>query len=197
MEVRKDETGEVLFRDTFNAPISAILEGDYKGHGSNQVIVCSEDGEVRGYMPLTAQQEEDGVDLSAKKDALEKFNQKKQAGVGDISRLLFHMPNSGFIVGLLNSCMPQQELLYELSSLSMKATGTAQSKQCTSVVPQGTEISCSVCVDREAGEAYLLLQTNNETLIKVCVGDHDCLSIASKPWNMCPASKNSDTNQAR
>lgn len=80
IEIRKDETGEVLFRDTFNSPISAILEADYKGHGSNQVMVCSEDGEVRGYMPLDAQQEDDGTDLSAKKEALEKFNQKKQAG---------------------------------------------------------------------------------------------------------------------
>lgn len=65
--------------------------------------------------------------------------------------------------------MLPQELLYELSNLSMKSAGSTQAKQCTSVVPQGTEVSCTVKVDREEGEAYLLLQTNNESLIKVCI----------------------------
>ena len=77
-EVRKEETGEVMFRDTFSSPISAILRGDYRNDGAEEVIVCSLDGEVRGYLPVDAESDVSGIGANFQKEALERLNQKKQ-----------------------------------------------------------------------------------------------------------------------
>lgn len=52
-EVRSDTTGEVVYKDVLKdgASISGILEADYRGDGRTEVLVCSADGEVRGYLP--------------------------------------------------------------------------------------------------------------------------------------------------
>jgi outer membrane protein OmpA-like peptidoglycan-associated protein len=52
-EVRSDTSGEVIFKDTLRdgAAISGILQADYRGDGRVEVIACSAEGEVRGYLP--------------------------------------------------------------------------------------------------------------------------------------------------
>ena len=53
IEVRSDRSAEVIFKDTLSAPVSAILQSDYRADGHTEVLVCSADGEVRGYLPAT------------------------------------------------------------------------------------------------------------------------------------------------
>lgn len=49
LEVRREKNGTVVLKDTFDTPISAIIEADYRNDGKEQFIACSYTGEVRGY----------------------------------------------------------------------------------------------------------------------------------------------------
>ena len=49
-EVRSEKTGETLFKENFSAPISAILCADFRNNGREEVICCTADGEVKGYL---------------------------------------------------------------------------------------------------------------------------------------------------
>eukprot|EP01039_Chlorochromonas_danica_P003873 gene3873-4231_t len=49
--VRRQDTGEVLFRGNLSAPIAAIIRSDYRMDGSEEVIVISEAGEMVAYLP--------------------------------------------------------------------------------------------------------------------------------------------------
>ena len=46
---RRINNGEVIFRETFNAPIAGLLVGDYRQNGKEQLIIVTESGEVIGY----------------------------------------------------------------------------------------------------------------------------------------------------
>ena len=49
LEVRNQQTGELVYKDKFSAPVAAVLSGDLRGEGAVQLIACGADGEVRGY----------------------------------------------------------------------------------------------------------------------------------------------------
>lgn len=46
VEVRRDDTGEVVYRDMMSCAVSSILKADYRGDGTPQVVVCGIEGEV-------------------------------------------------------------------------------------------------------------------------------------------------------
>ena len=46
IEVRKADTGQIIFKDNMTASIAAMVIGDYKGGGADQIIVCALNGEV-------------------------------------------------------------------------------------------------------------------------------------------------------
>lgn len=46
-EVRHERNGEVVYKDHFATPISAIIDADYRLDGRVEVIACGSDGEVR------------------------------------------------------------------------------------------------------------------------------------------------------
>ena len=48
--VRREENGEVVFRQTMDAPIAGILKADYRMDGKEEVMICSEAGEIRAYL---------------------------------------------------------------------------------------------------------------------------------------------------
>ena len=52
VEVRNERGGEVLFKDTLPSSISAVLHADYRLDGQEEIICCSVDGEVRGFLPV-------------------------------------------------------------------------------------------------------------------------------------------------
>ena len=49
--VRRRDNGEVIFRDTMDAPIAAILKSDYRMDGNEEVMICSEAGTINAYLP--------------------------------------------------------------------------------------------------------------------------------------------------
>lgn len=50
-EVRNDNDGSLIYRQSFTSPVSAIVEADYRLDGRSNIIACALDGEVRGYLP--------------------------------------------------------------------------------------------------------------------------------------------------
>ena len=53
--VRNESNGEIKFKGSLGSAIVAIKEHDYRLTGKKELIVCSESGEVRGYLPVTAE----------------------------------------------------------------------------------------------------------------------------------------------
>jgi hypothetical protein len=48
MEVRREDSGEVVFRDHLSCSVAALVTADYRNDGLLQVIVCGVEGEVSG-----------------------------------------------------------------------------------------------------------------------------------------------------
>lgn len=46
MEVRRADTGEVVYRDHLSCAVAAILRADYRNDGMEQVVACGAEGEV-------------------------------------------------------------------------------------------------------------------------------------------------------
>lgn len=54
IEVRKAESGQLIFKDSMSASVAAIVKGDYRGDGADQVVVCAVNGEVRHVKSINA-----------------------------------------------------------------------------------------------------------------------------------------------
>ena len=46
VEVRRADSGEVVYRDHLSCPVAAIMRADYRNDGMEQVVVCGVEGEV-------------------------------------------------------------------------------------------------------------------------------------------------------
>ena len=51
VSVRSIDNGESLFKFSMPAPVASILSGDYRMDGKEELIVCSINGDVAGYLP--------------------------------------------------------------------------------------------------------------------------------------------------
>ncbi|NXU48862.1 BBS2 protein, partial [Turnix velox] len=78
VDARSDRTGEVIFKDNFASSIAGVVEGDYRMDGTTQLICCSVDGEVRGYLPGSEEVKGNLMDTSAEQDLIRELSQKKQ-----------------------------------------------------------------------------------------------------------------------
>ena len=91
--VRREESGEVVFRQTLDAPVAAILSADYRMDGKEEVMICSEAGEVRAYLAsdveLSALLAENGVgrDNAADQKALAELQAQKLELVAEMKLL--------------------------------------------------------------------------------------------------------------
>lgn len=47
VEVRREDSGEVVYRDHLTCQVSSILTADYRNDGQQEVVVCGLEGEVR------------------------------------------------------------------------------------------------------------------------------------------------------
>ncbi|NXD15450.1 BBS2 protein, partial [Nothocercus nigrocapillus] len=78
VDARSDRTGEVIFKDNFASSIAGLVEGDYRMDGNTQLICCSVDGEVRGYLPGGQEMKGNLMDSSVEQDLIRELSQKKQ-----------------------------------------------------------------------------------------------------------------------
>uniref|UniRef100_A0A8C3YHH1 Bardet-Biedl syndrome 2 protein homolog n=1 Tax=Catagonus wagneri TaxID=51154 RepID=A0A8C3YHH1_9CETA len=145
VDARSDRTGEVIFKDNFSSAIAGVVEGDYRMDGHVQLICCSVDGEIRGYLPGTPEMRGNIMDTSVEQDLIRELSQKKQNL-------------------LLELCNYEDNAKAELSSPLSEADGHR------GVIPANTKLHTALSVNlgsaAQAAHAELCISTSNDTIIR-------------------------------
>ncbi|KAH7970359.1 hypothetical protein HPB49_004419 [Dermacentor silvarum] len=79
VDARTLSTGEVVFRDSLAHGVAGIVQADYCLDGREQLIVVSVGGEVRGYLPASAELRQQVADATFEQDTVRELSHKKQA----------------------------------------------------------------------------------------------------------------------
>ncbi|KAM4767047.1 BBSome complex member BBS2 isoform 2-T2 [Cyanocitta cristata] len=145
VDARSDRTGEVIFKDNFASSIAGLVEGDYRMDGSTQLICCSIDGEVRGYLPGGEDMKGNLMDSSAEQDLIRELSQKKQ-------NLLLELKNY------------EENAKAELNTQLKEADGQR------GVIPANTQLQTALSVnlgsDSQSAHVELCISTTNDTIIR-------------------------------
>uniref|UniRef100_A0A670YE55 Bardet-Biedl syndrome 2 protein homolog n=1 Tax=Pseudonaja textilis TaxID=8673 RepID=A0A670YE55_PSETE len=145
IDARSDRTGEVIFKDNFASSIAGIVQGDYRMDGSTQLICCSVDGEVRGYLPGTQEMKGRLMDRSVEQDLIRGLSQKKQ-------NLLLELQN------------------YEENSKVELNTQVNEMDGQRGVIPANTQLQTAFSVnlgsENESAHVELCISTSNDTIIR-------------------------------
>lgn len=145
VDARSDRTGEVIFKDNFSSAIAGVVEGDYRMDGHVQLICCSVDGEIRGYLPGMAEMRGNLMDTSVEQDLLRELSQKKQ-------NLLLELRNY------------EESGKADLSSPPNEADGQR------GVIPASTKLRTALSVNlgskTQQAHAELCISTSNDTIIR-------------------------------
>ncbi|XP_068811496.1 Bardet-Biedl syndrome 2 protein isoform X1 [Struthio camelus] len=145
VDARSDRTGEVIFKDNFASSIAGLVEGDYRMDGNTQLICCSVDGEVRGYLPGGQEMKGNLMDASAEQDLIRELSQKKQ-------NLLLELRNY------------EENAKAELNTQLKEADGQR------GVIPANTQLQTALSVnlgsDSQSAHVELCISTTNDTIIR-------------------------------
>ncbi|XP_064385528.1 Bardet-Biedl syndrome 2 protein homolog isoform X2 [Halichondria panicea] len=80
VDVRSSQTGNVIYKDTFSSTVAGIVQADYRLDGKEELICCSVEGEVRGYLPasmgMVSQQH--SLSLGPESKALQELTKRRQ-----------------------------------------------------------------------------------------------------------------------
>uniref|UniRef100_A0A5F8G2J0 Bardet-Biedl syndrome 2 n=1 Tax=Monodelphis domestica TaxID=13616 RepID=A0A5F8G2J0_MONDO len=146
VDARNDRTGEVIFKDNFSSAVAGVVEGDYRMDGHIQLICCSVDGEVRGYLPGGAEMKGNLMDTSVEQDLIRELSQKKQ-------NLLLELRN------------------YEENSKQAESSSPLnESDGQRGIIPANTKLQTALSVnlgsDSQAAHVELRISTSNDTIIR-------------------------------
>ncbi|NWX92034.1 BBS2 protein, partial [Nothoprocta pentlandii] len=145
VDARSDRTGEVIFKDNFASSIAGLVEGDYRMDGNTQLICCSVDGEVRGYLPGGQEMKGNLMDSSVEQDLIRELSQKKQ-------NLLLELRNY------------EENAKAELNTQLKEADGQR------GVIPANTQLQTALSVnlgsDSQSAHVELCISTTNDTIIR-------------------------------
>ncbi|XP_019361333.1 PREDICTED: Bardet-Biedl syndrome 2 protein isoform X2 [Gavialis gangeticus] len=146
VDARSDRTGEVIFKDNFASSIAGVVEGDYRMDGNTQLICCSIDGEVRGYLPGSQEMKGNLMDSTAEQDLIRELSQKKQ-------NLLLELRN-----------YEENSKQIELSTQVNEGDGQR------GVIPANTQLQTALSVnlgaDSQSAHVELCISTSNDTIIR-------------------------------
>ncbi|XP_033647290.1 Bardet-Biedl syndrome 2 protein homolog [Asterias rubens] len=78
VDARSDRTGEVIFKDNLSSSVAGIVEGDYRMDGHSELICCSVEGEVRGYLPASQELKGNLMDTNVEQETIRELSQRKQ-----------------------------------------------------------------------------------------------------------------------
>jgi Bardet-Biedl syndrome 2 protein len=78
LDARNIENGEVLFRDNLIHSIAGILSADYNLDGIEELIVCTVEGEIRGYVAATPQERQTIIDANFEQETIRDLMKRKQ-----------------------------------------------------------------------------------------------------------------------
>jgi Bardet-Biedl syndrome 2 protein len=144
VEVRNQNSGEVMHKDYFQAPIASLVGADYRLDGRSTLMCITTEGDVRGWLPSAL-----GGDSSAQ--------QTQEQKDGDNYRELQ---------------AKKQELSLELASYQeqmkqFKSGGTKDAAQ--GVIPTDTKLNISLKSNKNQGTVELHLMTTNYSVIRAVV----------------------------
>jgi Bardet-Biedl syndrome 2 protein len=142
LEVRNDDNGELIYKDGYSAGVAAIVSADYHLDGREEVIVCCEDGEVRGYLPAEEELAGNLMDVQVEDQTLSELHRRKQELVLETAH-------------------------YDKAVESMKASGSEGANTADCIVPPETSMHAQLETSNE--QLLLVLRTNNEAIIKAVV----------------------------
>uniref|UniRef100_A0A5F9D3A6 Bardet-Biedl syndrome 2 protein homolog n=1 Tax=Oryctolagus cuniculus TaxID=9986 RepID=A0A5F9D3A6_RABIT len=145
VDARSDRTGEVIFKDNFPAAIAGVVEGDYRMDGQVQLVCCSVDGEIRGYLPGTAEMRGNLMDTSVEQDLIRELSQKKQ-------HLLLELRN------------------YEENAKAESSSPLSEADGHRGIIPANTKLHTALSVnlgnENQAAHVELRVSTSNDTIIR-------------------------------
>lgn len=146
IDARSDRTGEVIFKDNFNSSVAGVVEGDYRMDGHTQLICCSIDGEVRGYLPSSSEMKGNLMDTSVEHELVRELSQKKQ-------NLLLELRN-------------YEENSKQAETSGQKNEGDVQ----MGIIPANTQLQTALSVNLgsevQAPHVELSISTSNDTVIR-------------------------------
>ena len=139
-EVRRDRDGSVVFKDRLSAGVAGLVVGDYRLDGAEQIVVCSQSGEVKGYLPF-----EGSVGTSM-------LNEKKED------------------VAVNELLTEKQELLLKLRGIEGNVKHLKSGEPLgAGVIDPNTKVILTTEVNRKQRCVDLVLSTNNETVVRCAV----------------------------
>ncbi|XP_053305283.1 Bardet-Biedl syndrome 2 protein [Spea bombifrons] len=145
IDARSDRTGEVIFKDNFSSSVAGVVEGDYRMDGKMQLICCSIDGEVRGYLPSSQEAAGSLLDTSVEQELVRELSQKKQ-------NLLLELKN------------------YQENTKAESRVQASEPDGQMGVIPANTQLqtalSVSLGTDTRAAHVELSISTSNDTIIR-------------------------------
>jgi len=151
VEVRNEKTGEVMYKDYFQAPIASLVSADYRLDGRNTLMCLTTEGDVRGWLPSSM-----AGDASGSTHAAENKD-------GEAYRDLYEK---------------KRELSLELTSYQeqMKqfkagagVSGNLGKDSAQGVIPTDTKLNISLKSNKNQGTVELHLMTSNYSVIRAVV----------------------------
>lgn len=149
LDARSDRTGEVVFKDNFNAPIAGIVKADYRLDGTEQLICVSTEGEVRGYYSAPQEMKGNLMDANVDQDIIRDLSLRRQ-------NLLLELRN--------------YEENQKVSTKSPGAAGDLDLQQ-LGAIPANTQLQTSILINagEESGQkphVELIVSVANDVVIK-------------------------------
>ncbi|XP_078067235.1 BBSome complex member BBS2 isoform X1 [Mustelus asterias] len=145
IDARSDRTGEVIFKDNFTNSVAGIVEEDYRMDGQTQLICCSIEGEVRGYLPASREMKGNLMDTNAEQDLIRELSQRKQ-------NLLLELRN------------------YEENSKVALSTLGGEGDGQIGIIPANTQLQTGLSVNigtaNQSPHVELNISTSNDTIIR-------------------------------
>ena len=138
--VRRDRDGSVVFKDRLDSGVAGLVVGDYRLDGSEQIVVCSQAGEVRGFLPF-----EGAVGTSMLNE------QKEDVAVNEL-------------------LTEKQNLLMQLRGIEGNVKHLKSGEPLgAGVIDPNTKVVLTTVVNRPQRCVDLVVTTNNETVVRCAV----------------------------
>lgn len=146
VEVRNEQTGEVMSKDHLQSPIAALVHADYRLDGRPALMCLTSEGDVRGWLPSStgADQGSSGAPTAAEtkeNDAFRELLSKKQE-------------------------LAQELASFQEQTRQFKQVGGANMQ---GVIPTDTKLQVSLACNGSQGTVELNLQTSNYSVIRAVV----------------------------
>jgi Bardet-Biedl syndrome 2 protein len=86
VEIRNAATGEVVYKDVLPGPAVAITTGDYRMDGTTQLLCCTKDGVIRGYLQTTSNTDEHSDDLIELQTTVNSLRDRRHALLAELKQ---------------------------------------------------------------------------------------------------------------